>query len=128
MPSRTFVIAAVDDDTRLLEALRDLLESASYAVRSFGSAKSFLEDEAALRDSDCLIADIGMPVMDGLELGEIVRQARPRMPIILITARFENADQQRAHALGSWFFRKPVDGQTLLTAIGEALQSEDGGK
>ncbi len=125
---RTFVIAAVDDDLRLLEALQDLLESAGYSVRSFGSARSFLDDEAALSESDCLIADVGMPVIDGFELGELVRRARPGIPVILITARHEIEDQRRAVALGSRFFQKPVDSRALLAAIGEALQSEDGGE
>ncbi len=87
MPIRTFIIAAVDDDLRLLESLRDLLKSAGYSVRSFRSAKSFLDDEAALSESDCLIADIGMPVIDGFELENLVKQARPELPVILITGR-----------------------------------------
>lgn len=123
---RTFVIVAVDDDPRPLEALGDLLESAGYSVRPFGSAKSFLDDGAALSEADCLISDIGMPVTDGFELGDMVKQARPGLPIILVTARHETADERRAIAQGSRFFRKPVDSQVLLAAICEALQNEDG--
>src|SRR3954454_6323030 len=126
MPLRTLIIAVVDDDPRLLEALRDLLESAGYSVRSFRSARLFLEDEAALSESDCLIADIGMPVIDGFELENLVKQARPELPVILITGRHEIGDQQRAIAQGNRFFRKPFDGQALLAAIGQALQSADG--
>jgi FixJ family two-component response regulator len=126
MPIRTFIIAVVDDDPRLLESLRDLLESAGYSVRSFGSGRSFLEDEAALLESDCLVADIGMPVIDGFELENSLKQARPELPVIFITARHEIADQSRAIAQGSRFFRKPFDGQALLAAIGHALQSADG--
>src|SRR3954453_8934303 len=87
MPIRTFIISAVDDDLRLLESLRDLLESAGYSVRSFISARSFLEDEAALSKSDCLIADIGMPVIDGFELENLVKQERPELPAFLLTGR-----------------------------------------
>jgi FixJ family two-component response regulator len=128
MPLRNCKIAAVDDDLRLLESLGDLLESAGYSVRSFRSAELFLEDEAALSESDCLIADIGMPVIDGFELERLVKQARPELPVILITGRHEIADQQRAIAHGNRFFRKPFDGQTLLAAIGQALQNVDGDK
>jgi FixJ family two-component response regulator len=128
MPLRTLIIAVVDDDPRLLEALRDLLESAGYSVRSFRSARLFLEDEAALSESDCLIADIGMPVIDGFELENLVKQARPELPVILITGRHEIGDQQRAIAQGNRFFRKPFDGQALLAAIGQALQRADGGE
>jgi len=128
MPIRTFIIAVVDDDLRLLESLRDLLESAGYLVRSFRSARLFLEDEAALLEADCLIADIGMPVIDGFELEQLAKQARPELPVILITGRHEIADQQRAIAQGNRFFRKPFDGQALLAAIGQAVQSVDGGE
>jgi FixJ family two-component response regulator len=128
MPCRTFVIAAVDDDPRLLEALRDLLESAGYSVRPFNSAERFLEDDTAFANSDCLVADIGMPAIDGFELEELVKRARPEMPVILVTARHEIADQRRAKAQGSLIFHKPFDGQALLAAIGEALKSEDGGE
>lgn len=121
MLAKTFVIAVVDDDPRLLESLGDLLESAGYAVRSFQSAQSFLDDRAALSEADCLVADIGMPLTDGFELENMTRQTRPELPVILITGRHEIADQQRAIAQGNRFFRKPFDGQALLAAIGQAL-------
>jgi FixJ family two-component response regulator len=122
------MVAVVDDDLRLLESLGDLLESAGYSVRTFRSAKAFLEDEAALSQADCLITDIGMPVMDGFELERLVKQARAELPVILITGRHEIADQQRAIAQGNRLFRKPFDGQLLLAAIGQALHSVEGGE
>jgi FixJ family two-component response regulator len=122
-----FIVTVVDDDPRLLESLGELLESAGYSVRPFSSGKSFLEDDAALSEADCLIADIGMPVIDGFELEKLVKQARPELPVILITGRHEIADQQRAIAQGNRFFRKPFDGQALLAAVGQALHSVKGG-
>lgn len=122
-----FIVAVVDDDPRLLESLGELLESAGYSVRSFSSARSFLDDGTALSETDCLVADIGMPVIDGFELEKLVRQARPGLPVILVTGRHEIADQQRAIAQGNRFFRKPFDGQALLAAISQALPSVDGG-
>jgi FixJ family two-component response regulator len=121
MQAAKYMIAVVDDDLRLLESLSDLLESAGYAVRSFRSARSFLDDNAALSNADCLLADIGMPLIDGFELEKLTRQLRPELPVILITGRHEIADQQRAIAQGNRFFRKPFDGQALLAAIGQAL-------
>lgn len=123
-----FIVAVVDDDHRLLESLEDLLESAGYSVRLFGSARLFLADKVALAEMDCLIADIGMPVVDGFELEKRVKQARPEMPVILITGRHEIADQQRAIAQGNRFFRKPFDGQALLASISQALRSVSGGE
>ena len=123
-----FIVAVVDDDFRILESLGDLLESAGYAVRLFTSAQSLLEDTVALSETDCLIADIGMPVIDGFELEKLVKRARPELPVILITGRHEIADQQRAIAQGNRFFRKPFDGQALLAAIGQAVHSVNGGE
>jgi FixJ family two-component response regulator len=126
MDMEQFIIAVVDDDPRLLESIGDLLESAGYAVRAFKSARSFLEDRSALRKTDCLIADIGMPVSDGFELEKQVRQVRPELPVILITGRHEIADQQRAIAQGNRFFRKPFDSLALLAAVSQALSSVNG--
>jgi FixJ family two-component response regulator len=118
-----FIVAVVDDDLRLLESLGDLLESAGFSVRTFRSARAFLQDKAALSETDCLIADIGMPVVDGFELRKLVQEMRPELPVILITGRHEIADQQRAIAQGSRFFRKPFDEKALLTSINQAVRS-----
>jgi FixJ family two-component response regulator len=91
-----FIVSVVDNDIRLLESLEDLLESAGYSIRSFRFAQSFLEDEAVLSATDCLITDIGMPVIDGFQLKKLAKQVRPELPVILITGRHEIADQQRA--------------------------------
>jgi FixJ family two-component response regulator len=123
-----FTVAVVDDDLRVLESLGELLESAGYSPRPFSSARSFLVDAAALSETDCLIADIGMPVIDGFELEKLVKQARPELPVILITGRHEIADQQRAIAQGNRFLRKPFDGPALLAAINQALRSVEGGE
>jgi FixJ family two-component response regulator len=112
-------VAVVDDDPRLLESLEDLLESAGYRPRCFPSARSLLVD--GLSDVDVLITDIGMPGMNGFELRDLVEKIRPDMPVFLITGRHEITDQRRAHGPGG-FFRKPFDGQALLTAVGESIR------
>lgn len=104
------------------------MESAGYLVRSFNSAQSLLADDVVMSEIHCLVADIGMPIIDGFELEKRVKQARPELPVILITGRHEIADRQPTTAPGNRFFRKPFDGQALLTAISEALCSVDGGK
>src|SRR5262249_21765333 len=121
-------IAVVDDDPRLLESLQELLESAGHSVRSFRSGQLLLEDKAVLAEIACLIADIGMPVIDGFELQKLVRRQRRELSVILITGRHEIADQQRAIAQGNRFFRKPFDGQALLAAVGQALRCMKGGE
>jgi len=120
MSKRKLVIAAVDDDPRVLESLENLFESAGYVVRIFLSAKALID--AGSSDIDCLITDIGMPAMDGFELHDYVKKARPDLPVFLITGRHEIGDQQRARAKDiSGFFRKPFNGPALLAAVGNAL-------
>jgi len=126
MAPRRPIVAVVDDDLRVLESLEDLLESAGHSVRLFSSSGSLLEDDN-LSEIDCLVSDVGMPVMDGFKLRGLVRAARPELPVILITGRHEIADQQRETGQGyQSFFRKPFDGQALLAAITQALRTRSG--
>ena len=120
----TYVVAVVDDDDRVLQSLADLLESAGHEVRLFPSAPALLE-HCPFADLDCLISDIGMPVMDGLELQRLAHVARPELPVILITGR-DLTDQAIADTRGSWkVFRKPFVCHQLLAAISNALSASD---
>jgi len=120
-------VAVVDDDTRVLESLEDLLESAGHTVLAFGCGQDLLENHA-FEAIDCLIADIGMPQLDGFELHRLARARRPDLPVIFITGRHEIADQQRAMTAGNQgFFCKPFDGQALLAAVGRALSAGEKG-
>jgi FixJ family two-component response regulator len=119
MPDPRPVVAIVDDDVRLLESLEDLLESAGYAARSFPSAGALLL--SGLAELDLLITDIGMPGMDGFELRDVVRQARPELPVFMITGRHEITDQGRARGIAG-VFHKPFDADVLLATVGEALR------
>jgi FixJ family two-component response regulator len=116
------VVAVVDDDTRVLESLEDLLESAGYAVHLFGSARALL-DAAAFGEIDCLISDIGMPTIDGFDLERLARAAHPELPVILITGRIELIkDRQATGRRGSrTVLLKPFSERELLDAINKAL-------
>jgi FixJ family two-component response regulator len=116
MAKRKPVVAVVDDDPRLLESLEELLESADYMARSFSSAGLLLN--SGLSGVDVLITDIGMPGMNGFELRDLVRKARPELPVFLITGGHEMADQGRPQSI----FRKPFDAEALLAAIAKALR------
>ncbi len=122
MIKRRPVVAVVDDDPRLLESLENLLESAGYVARSFSSARSLLI--SGLSGLDVLITDIGMPGVDGFELRDRVKKARPELPVFLITGRHEIADRHRAQGI-SGFFRKPFDAKALLAAVGDALRNRE---
>lgn len=125
MNPRQSVVAVVDDDLLLLESLGDLLASAGYAVRTYTAGSMLLEDEA-LGAVDCLITDIGMPVMDGIELQQLANARRPELPVIFITGRQELATQRRiVDTVGIRVFQKPIDSQVLLSAVSDALTFRD---
>ncbi len=113
------VVAVVDDDPRILESLEDLLESAGYDVRLHSSAASLLASDVA--NIDCLITDIGMPIMDGFELRDRVKQLRPDLRVFLISGRRDPSHEQPEDLADSEFFRKPFDGPALLAAIAHSL-------
>ena len=122
-PPSGFTIAVVDDDRRILESLSNLLESADYAVHSFASAAALLESDW-LEEIDCLISDIDMPVMDGLELLRVVRAARPELPVILITGHPELLNRLPPMCPSHYrSFKKPFDGKELLRAVSDALRN-----
>jgi FixJ family two-component response regulator len=119
---RRFVIAVVDDDRSVLESLEMLLASAEYDVRVFSSATALLES-GGLREIDCLISDVGMPVMDGFELARSVQAERPELPVILITGRPDLLNQSPLDVPGHYrVFKKPFNGPQLLTTVGDALR------
>ena len=119
---RERVVAVVDDDSRVLESLEDLLESAGHTVHLFRSAQSLLDDEA-FGKIDCLISDIGMPTIDGFDLERLARAARPELPIILITGRLEliKGRQMTAPNENRIFLLKPFSERELFGAINKVL-------
>jgi FixJ family two-component response regulator len=115
------IVAVVDDDPRIRESLESLIESAGFKAQVFPLAEDFLSGEL-LAEIDCLITDVRMPKMDGLELQRLVRLKRPELPVIFITAHHEDRIEQCAFAQGAAFFvRKPFDAGELLRAIRLAL-------
>ena len=111
------VVAAVDDDGRVRASIQSVLESAGYEVVVFGSAEAFLES-GVLRQATCLLADVRLPDMDGLELQRRIRRARPQLPIIFITAHDDEYIRQQALRGGAVdFLVKPFDAAQLLENI-----------
>ena len=115
-------LAILDDDKSVQSALQDLIESAGMSALCFDSAEQFLDSEAK-HTTACLIADIGMPGMSGIELQAKLKVERCRIPIIFITGRGDIPLAVSAMKEGaSDFFTKPVDGTSLLSSVERAFQ------
>lgn len=115
------LIAIVDDDESVQSALQDLLEAVGLSTRSFGSAEDFLES-GQHRNAACLVVDIRMPGMSGLELQAKLKAERSRVPIIFITAHGDEKMRLQAMRAGAVdFLTKPFDQDVLLDCIRAAL-------
>ena len=115
------LVAIVDDDESVLRSLQDLIESDGLSTLCFGSAEQFLDAEARNKAA-CLIADIRMPGMSGLELQAQLKAERCRIPIIFITAHGDTEMRMRAMREGAVeFLTKPFDDEVLLKAVNAAL-------
>lgn len=111
------VISIVDDDKSISSAIRRLMESADLIVEEFGSAEEFLLSRRC-QDSACLILDLQLPGMSGLELQDQLRISNPRLPIIFISADPNEMAKTRALRSGAVeFLEKPITEQALFAAI-----------
>ncbi len=115
------IIAVVDDDRSMRHSMRVFLRSLGYFADAFESAEQFLES-GRLRDASCLISDVRMPGMTGLELQQRLHAIGCDIPVIFITAFADDKlrdDALKAGAVG--FLHKPFREDSLLACLGEAL-------
>jgi len=122
--STTNLVTIVDDDESVRDALKGFLQSAGFAAEVFSSATDLLGSNV-LDKTSCLIVDVHMPVMTGLELQRRLGNSRFRIPMIFITARDD--PQARAQAIRAGaidFLQKPFAADALLGAIHAALDSK----
>jgi two-component system, LuxR family, response regulator FixJ len=116
----------VDDDDSVRRALERLLRSAGYRVSAFGSALDVLS-EVERKAPACLIIDVRMPVVDGLELFESLRAAEIAVPVIFITGHGDIAMAVRAMKAGAFdFLAKPFSDDALLGAVAGAVAQSHG--
>jgi FixJ family two-component response regulator len=116
------LIAIVDDDQSVQCALQDLIESEGLSTLCFGSAEQFL-DSGAQQTAGCLIADIRMPGMSGIELQAKLKTDRCRIPIIFITAHGDAKTRIQAMRDGAVeFLTKPFDNAVLLETVHAAVE------
>ena len=115
------LVVIVDDDESMQASLQDLLESAGFEARTFGSAEDLLES-GLHRQAGCLILDIRMPNMSGMELQTRLRSEDCNVPIIFITAHGDARMRIRAMREGAVeFLTKPFDHQLLIKRVRAAL-------
>jgi FixJ family two-component response regulator len=115
------VIAIIDDDESMRDSLQDLVESAGLVARRFGSADDFLASDLR-RCAACLIVDIRMPKMSGLQLQARLKEEECNIPIIFVTAHGDARMRIQAMRDGAVeFLAKPLDHQLLLQTVRAAL-------
>ena len=117
------LISVVDDDVSVRKSLDRLIRSVRMEVKVFASAEEFLNSEQPC-ETDCLILDIRLPGMSGIELHRRLLANQCDVPVIFITAHGSD-DQAKAEAASDWtvgYFIKPFSGDDLLDAINTALK------
>src|SRR5262245_46226803 len=118
------MVAVVDDDARMRLSIGNLLESAGHTAAVFSSAEEFVRAGPPAQ-TDCLVVDVRMPGMDGLQLQLLLKTIRPRLPVIFVTAHYDEGTRHRAMNEGAVnFLRKPFDGAELLRTVDECVRSD----
>jgi FixJ family two-component response regulator len=122
----TSIVSIVDDDESVRDSVSALVRSLGYTAHAYPSAEDFL-NSATAQSADCLVADIQMPGMSGIELQQALLRKGSKLPIIFITAFPEDHVKQKALAAGAiCLLRKPCDGELLVSYIESALTSRKG--
>jgi CheY-like chemotaxis protein len=114
-------VSVVDDDESIRDSTRTLLRSAGYQVKTFESAEIFL-DSGAIAETECIVLDLRMPGMSGLELQRRLIGSHPAIPIVFLTAHDDARSRKLAIDGGAVdFLSKPIEANTLVSAVQTAL-------
>jgi FixJ family two-component response regulator len=121
MPKRRKIVAVVDDDPSMLNAAESLLDAQGFATMVFASAEEFL-DRGAATQVDCLLLDIHLGGLSGIELQHRLKDSGSTLPVIFMTALDDEAMRERAIKAGCVaFLRKPFQARQLIDAIKKAV-------
>jgi len=116
------LVFIVDDDDSMRNSIQRLVRSFGFRTASFSSARDFLNSPHD-EDRACLLLDVRMPGMDGLDLQRLLSQSRNRLPIIFVTGHAKDVEKSRALRAGAVaFLHKPVSPEKLISAIKAALR------
>ena len=118
------VVFVVDDDDSVRKSLGRLIRSEGFEARLFDSSEHFLEAVTPTPHA-CVVLDVSMPSISGLEVQNRLNARGVRMPVIIVSARDDDLTRSRAKQCGAqFFFRKPVDERALIDAIDWAANSD----
>jgi len=121
MPKRHTTVAVVDDDASMLKAAAELLNANGFAVSLFGSAEEFLGSDAASK-VDCLLLDIHLGGLSGIELRQRLKFSQPELPVIFMTALDDEKIRQQAIAAGCIAcLLKPFPARQLIEALAKSV-------
>ena len=116
------LVSVVDDDESVRESLPDLLREFGFAANSFSSAEEFLTSDR-INETRCLVLDIAMPGMSGLDLQQELERTGQKIPVVFMTAQRDKAIQSRAFKQGAVrLLLKPFSDTALLEAVNAALE------
>jgi FixJ family two-component response regulator len=116
-------VAVVDDEESVRKALKRLLRAAGLEAESYATGQEFLE-QAAMREPDCVVLDLHMPVMSGSQVLAQIRKMPRRPPVVVITAHDVPEKRDECLAAGACaYLRKPLEDRLLLNAISAALRT-----
>jgi FixJ family two-component response regulator len=121
--SRELLIAVIDDDESFRVALVESLGTLGYGARGFASAEEFITSEADV-SCNCVVTDVHMPGMSGLDLARLLAALRRRVPVVMVTARSDLSIDARAAAIGAiCLLRKPFETEALIDCLERALKA-----
>ena len=123
-PVEPCIVYIVDDDDLVRKGLARLMRAGGFRAKTYASPEIFL-DEVGTESPACILLDITMPRMSGLQVQEQLRARGNRIPVIAVSARDDDATRQRARDLDAQcFLRKPIDDVALLDAIKWAVNAQ----
>ena len=121
--AKSHVISIIDDDPSVREATQSLIRSLGYDAQVFASAEEYLQSER-VSDSSCLITDLHMPGMSGTDLQDRLIADGYQIPIIFVTAYYEDRTRDRVMDAGAFgFLRKPFNDESLIACLDKALNA-----
>ena len=126
--NETRLVSIVDDDESLRRSVKNLLTSVGFQVETFASAEAFLQS-AHRTDTRCVVLDLRMPGMSGLDLLVHLAAAGSPIPVVILTAHSDDEARRRTLQAGAVaFLGKPFHGEALLGAVRRALAENPGGR